>query len=280
MITHAGAVDLTVDAVLLLGRMVGIDEFPSVLWLEPNVFFPDDQDRVDAVVLRQLTEAGIVGDDGRTHPRIALWLRSLDRPDMEIAVDVYDLDRHRELTDMLRLTLVRCDDTHVLATRCGDQIVLQELVGIGDDPATALADTISAAMGAAEPAAFAPFTIAEITMAAVTIDDAREAHRELRRHGAGTAQADTLARSRCELRRWAAVTMIEHHDGGSVTAPGGIAVYDAPVGRIATAPSLGPDGTVYDTYTPGAPADIARACRALLQLLPAGSWTETSRRDM
>ncbi|MGO4617655.1 ESX secretion-associated protein EspG [Nocardia sp. 2YAB30] len=64
------AVNVNVDAVLVLQSMVGIDSYFPVLAVMPNIYNEADQARVHAVVLDELVRAGIVEDD-RVHLAIA-----------------------------------------------------------------------------------------------------------------------------------------------------------------------------------------------------------------
>ncbi|WP_280453050.1 ESX secretion-associated protein EspG [Nocardia cyriacigeorgica] len=118
------AIDLNVDAALLLKDLVGIDSYPPVLALLPNIYNLEDRDRVRAVVAEQLAEAGILVDD-RVHPAVAQWLRCLDRPDVELVVRIVETGAGGETPGMLRMSLVRTGESHVLALRNDDYVVIQ-----------------------------------------------------------------------------------------------------------------------------------------------------------
>ncbi|WP_040698619.1 ESX secretion-associated protein EspG, partial [Nocardia vinacea] len=98
------AIDLNVDAALLLQRLVGIDSYPPVLALLPTIYRPEDRDRVDAVVGAQLTEAGVL-EDGVVNPVVEQWLRCLYRPDVELVARILDAGSDDEPPAMLRLSL-------------------------------------------------------------------------------------------------------------------------------------------------------------------------------
>src|SRR6266568_3939450 len=104
METDPVAIDLNVDAALVLKAMVGIDSYPPVLALLPNIYNIADRDWVHAVVMKELTEVGIVDDD-RVHPVVDHWLQCLYRPDVELVARIVEIGQGGEPQAMLRLSL-------------------------------------------------------------------------------------------------------------------------------------------------------------------------------
>lgn len=276
MDTDLVSVDLNVDSALLLQHLTGIDSFPPVLALLPNVYDPNDQDRVRAVVLDRLAEAHIV-EDGHVHPQIAFWLECLYRPDMELVTRIVDIDsERREPTAVLRMSLVRSGDTHVLATRCDDHVVIQQLF-IGERPMHTAATAVAVAFGDGPVPLFDPITVPTTHFDELADESPDEWRRGLIELGASRRTAAQLGRLLAEVTRRAEVLVIEHHDGGSVQSPACVSVFGAPDGRIVATPSIGIDGQPWCTFTPGDDAALTAAVTALVRLLPGRSWTTTTR---
>ncbi|MFF2554689.1 ESX secretion-associated protein EspG [Nocardia sp. NPDC058058] len=268
------AIDLNIDAALLLKAIVGIDAFPAVLVVLPNIESIQDRDRVNAVVAAQLAEAGILGDDG-VHPVIVRWLRCLERPDVELAARIIDRDETGEVKGMLRLSLVRSVDTHVLAVRCDDHLVIQSVFTEGER-LEAVAAALLAAIGPAFAPDFSPLTATQEEFAAVP-SDAESRLSALVQLGAEPRTAAVLTRALDEVVRRAEVVMIEHHDGIVATPELCMTVLDTHSGRIAVVPSRDLSAQLRSTYRPGDDANLRAGVRALAELLPGGSWFRTSR---
>ncbi|MFE3445408.1 ESX secretion-associated protein EspG [Nocardia sp. NPDC059180] len=269
-------VDLNVDAALVLQSLVGIEAYPPVLALMPNIYDEDDHARVHAVVLDQLAEAGIVEDD-RVLPVVAQWLRCLYRPDTELNVRVIDTDIGGESQAMLRMSLVRQGNTHVLAVRNDDHVVIQSVFHQGDGLET-LAAAVSAAVGPRPALQFEPLTATDEQFGEVPADqtERRQALLEL---GAHRHTAGVLSRVLDEVVRRAEIVMFEHHDGATAEPKVSANVLDTPSGRIIVTPSVAMDGRLWSTYLPGDDAAVHAAVAALVELLPGRSWFDTSRAD-
>ncbi|GAB2452682.1 ESX secretion-associated protein EspG [Nocardia tengchongensis] len=269
------AIDLNVDAALLLQDMAGIDSYPAVLAVLPNIFRIEDLDRVRALVFDQLTEAGIV-EDGRVHPQVEQWLQCLYRPDVELVARVAETGWDDGPRGMLRFSLVRGGDTHVLALRYGDHIVIQPLFPRGKR-LDAVADALLAALGPVPALTFDAFTTTPDQLDTVPADPVqrRQALIEL---GASARTARVLTGALDTVARRAEVYMLEHHDGSTATPELALNVLDTRAGRIAVVPQRALDGQVRATLLPGDTAGLSAAVRALADLLPGGSWFEASRR--
>jgi hypothetical protein len=272
------AVDLNVDAALVLRSLVDIECYPAVLALQPNIFDPHDQERVRAVVLDRLAGEHIVAD-GRVHPTVARWLRCLGQPDIELAGEVFDTEPGRaDPVDRLQISLVRAGDMHVLAIRHHDQLVIQELF-TGDRPLPTAAAALRATLGPRPPLRFDPLATPAAKLDDLPVDSPVRARRAYLRLGASPHTASVLAALRCEVIRWAGIMMVEHHDGSSKPSAGWAGVFDVPAGRAVLSPSVGVDGQVWSTYAPGDDAAIERALGSLVELLPSRSWTTAGRVD-
>ena len=276
MDTDPISVDLNVDAALVLKEMVGIDSYPPVLAILPNIYRIADRDRVYAVVTEELTEAGIVVG-GEVHATVAGWLHCLARPDTELEVRILDDGVEGHPSALLRISLVRQAETHVLAVRCDDEVIIQP-VFCESGQLDAHAAALRSALGAHPALAFDPFTLLGADLADVSGDQEsrRAAFREL---GAPTHTANVLARALDEVVRRAEVVMTEHRDGVAADDETQccMSVLDTVSGRLVVTPSVALDGRIWTTFRPGDDAALLGGITALADLLPGRSWFDTTR---
>ncbi|GAB2559172.1 ESX secretion-associated protein EspG [Nocardia heshunensis] len=268
------AIDLNVDAALLLQDMAGIDSYPDVLALMPNVFRPEDLDRVRAVVFQQLTRAGIV-EDGLVHPVVEHWLRCLYRPDVELVAYVAETELRSAPLGMLRFSLVRSGETHVLALRYDDHIVIQPIFPQGNR-LDAVTGALLTVLGPLPEARFDPLRVAADRFDTVPVDpvERRSALIEL---GASPRSAGVLGEAFGTVVRRAEVYMLEHHHGDIPLPELYVQVLDTQSGRIVVVPQRALDGQARLSVLPGDTANLTAAVRALIDLLPGGSWFDHSR---
>ncbi|WP_331723061.1 ESX secretion-associated protein EspG [Nocardia sp. NBC_00511] len=270
------AIDLNVDSALMLKHMAGLEDYPLVLALMPNITRIADRERVWAAVATDLTKQGIIDGD-RIHPVIEHWLRCLERPDAELVARIIvpepGMPTHGA---MLRLSLVRAGDTHVLALRCDDHVVIQRVFADGErlDMLTAV---LLEALGPAAPLDFSPFTVAEEDLATIPADS-DERRRALAELGALPHTASLLTRAAAEATSRAEVLMVEYHDDDNSTDHElCLSVYDTPSGRFVAIPARSLDGRILSTYMPGDAVNLHLGVRALVDLLPARNWYVSSR---
>ncbi|MDE1673376.1 ESX secretion-associated protein EspG [Nocardia gipuzkoensis] len=268
------AIDLNVDAALLLKEMVGIDSYPPVLALLPNIYRLEDRDRVHAVVTEELTEAGIIDGDS-VHPVVEHWLRCLYRPDVELVARILATGADGEPQGMLRFSLVRSGDTHVLALRCDDEVVIQTMFQDRQNLDNVTA-ALAAALGPAEVLRFTPMTttVEQLREVPSDPDERRQALLEL---GAQPHTAAVLTRALAEVARRAEILVIEHQDGVSAQTEVSVSVLDTLSGRLIVTPSRAMDGELWSTFAPGDDAAVRSGIGALIDLLPGRSWFDTSR---
>ncbi|WP_281032519.1 ESX secretion-associated protein EspG [Nocardia exalbida] len=266
--------DLNVDAALLLKELVGIDSYPPVLALLPNIYRPEDRERVHAVVAQELTEVGVIDGD-RVHPVVEHWLRCLYRPDMELVARILATGVDGEPQGMLRFSLVRSGDTHVLALRCDDNVVIQTMYQDGQNLDTVTA-ALTAALGPAEALRFTPMTttVEQLREVPSEPDERRQALLEL---GAQPHTATVLTRALDEVARRAEILVIEHRDGSPPETDVSVTVLDTLSGRLIVTPSRAMDGEIWSTFAPGDDAALRSGIGALIDLLPGRSWFDTSR---
>lgn len=254
--------------------MVGIDAYPPVLALMPNVYRDEDLRRVRAVVAQELTEVGIIDGDS-VHPTVEHWLHCLYRPDVEMLAMVLDIGPDQQFENVLRFSLVRSGENHVLAVRCDDNVVIQSVFQEGRDLENVSA-ALAAALGPAEALRFTSMTATSEQFGAIPSDpdERRQALLEL---GAQPHTAGVLARVLEEVVRRAEVMVIEHRDGGSASMQECLSVLDTLSGRLIVTPSRAMDGEIWSTYAPGDDAALRSGIGALIDLLPGRSWFDTSR---
>lgn len=270
------SIDLNVDAALLLKDLVGIEHYPPVLALLPNIYRIADRDRVRAVVSAELTEVGVLVD-GAVHPVVEHWLQCLYRPDVELVVRIIDTGLDGESRGMLRLSLVRSGDSHVLAVRNDDHIVIQAVFQEGEHLDT-VAAVLAAALGPGRALQFEPVTATREQVDELPADSA-ERRRAFAELGATPHTAGVLSRVLDELVRRAEVLIIEHHDGERRWPEVCLSVLDTLSGRIVVTPRPALDGRIFSTYAPGDDAALRAGVAALAELLPGRSWFGTSRTD-
>ncbi|NKY59833.1 ESX secretion-associated protein EspG [Nocardia flavorosea] len=270
------SVDLNVDAALALQRMAGIDSYPSVLAVLPNIYKIEDRDRVHAVVIEQLAAAGVVDGD-RVHPLVEDWLNCLYRPDSELEMRILDNGAGDHEATMLRMSLARRGMDHVLAVRCDDHIVIQPVFAKGADHGV-LSAAVKAALGEYPILDIDPFTADAAALAEVPADP-ETSRTVLRELGASPRTASALTRALGEVVRRAELVMTEHRDGGagSIVSKASVGVLDTFSGRFVVTPSAAMDGEIWSTFQPGDDAAIKAGIDALIELLPSRSWFETSR---
>ncbi|MBO0855730.1 MAG: ESX secretion-associated protein EspG [Nocardia sp.] len=268
------AVDLNVDAALFLKDQVGIDDYPAALGVLPLLDDEADRRKVDAVIAEQLRAEGIYGDDG-VHPAVAHWLRCLDRPDVELFARIVDYGENGEPIGVLRISLVRTGDTHVLAARYGDHIVIQPVFQ-PEGRTDAVVAALASALGPCPVVEFEPVTLLRTQIAELPDEPAaqRQAFVEL---GAPPHTAAVLSRLLADMVRRAEVVISEYHDGETPHPDICLSVFDSAAGRVVAVPRRAVDGAVWLTLGPGDDAALRTGVQALIDLLPGTNWFGTSR---
>ncbi|WP_429424332.1 ESX secretion-associated protein EspG [Nocardia sp. GAS34] len=276
--TDPVSIEVNVDAALFLKDLVGIDSYPWMLALRPNIFLVADRNRVREVIRPQLTQAGILVD-GRVHPVVERWLNCLYRPDVELLARIVDTGVEGEDADkgLLRMSLVRRGTDHVFAIRNGDHVVIQSVFCRPGEFET-ICEALLAALGSSPALNFAPMTATLEQFAEVPSGQERR-RRALQELGAQTHTAAALSRAMDQVLRRADLAILEHHDGAEAIPEIVMTVQDTLSGRIVVTPRVAMDGQVRYTYAPGDDAAVLSGMRALVDLMPGHSWFDTSRSD-
>ncbi|MCV7076245.1 ESX secretion-associated protein EspG [Mycobacterium szulgai] len=257
-------VEVTIDGMLVIADRLHLVDFPVALGIRQNIPQEDLRDLVWDQVQRDLTEQGVLDHFGQPHPAVATMVNTLSRPDRALEGRWW----RRDIADstggvMVRFVVCRQDDTHVVAVRDGDMLVLQFVA-----PQVGLAGMVNTVLGDAEAANVEPLTgvaseLAECTTAA-----------QLVQHGVTPATARIYAEIVSNPSSWVEIVASQRHPGGTTTHTQAAAgVLDSQHGRLVSLPRR-VAGELYGSFLPGTKQNLQRALDGLLELLPAGSWLD------
>lgn len=257
-------VEVTIDGMLVIADRLHLVDFPVALGIRPNIPQEDLRDIVWEQVQRDLTAQGVLDHNGQPHPGVAKMVETVSRADRTLECRWWRRDRGGEAGGlMVRFVVCRKDDTHVVAARDNDMLVLQLVA-----PQIGLAGMVTTVLGSAEPAAVEPLTgiaseLAECTTAA-----------QLARHGVPPAQARIYTEIVSDPTSWVEIIATQRHPGGTTThTPAAAGVLDSKHGRLVSLPRR-VGGELYGSFLPGTQQNLQRALDSLLELLPAGSWLD------
>jgi hypothetical protein len=256
---------LTVDATLLVQKILGVEPFPLVTAMFPTMWDPDEQRRVEKALREEMRTVGILGPSDAPHPQLAAWIADLCAPDRQMTV----LARTGET--VLRAAVVRRGNSHVTMMRCGEEVVISGLaVASGSDGVRELIEVLTQILGQAPPLAR---DVAPVTGPAeeLTADHMQT----LTRWGASAEDAHFWLDLADEQPSRLVEVEIAQFGGSRVATPGEntIRIIDTSQGRCMIAPSATDYGR-WATFSQADPPAIRRALVDLIQLLPARSWSE------
>jgi hypothetical protein len=267
------AAHLSVDSALFIKRLMGIDQLPVVLALMNNVYYPQDQALVDDITVPILLEQGFIDTTGAVDPTLASWMRVLERPDIDVTLRAMEDDRMR------RAVIARRGETHVMALRRDDEVVVQGVWSTKQALDEVVTGPLWSAMRVSEetlappPAEFDTVTMtleqaAALSQAAPPGDMLRALRGEL---GVDVQTARILnevsqySGQRCEI------VMRENRGITSVETKAGVAVADTSFGRVVSA--VGRQGSqLWVTFGPGTYQRFRAAMGDLVQLTPSRNW--------
>ncbi|MHA7648820.1 ESX secretion-associated protein EspG [Mycobacterium sp. ML4] len=254
-------VEVTIDGMLVIADRLHLVDFPVALGIRPNIPQEDLRDIVWEQVQRDLTAQGVLDHNGQPHPSVARMVETISRADRTLECRWWRRDRADGV--MVRFAVCRKGDTHVIAARDDDMLVLQLVA-----PQVGLAGMVTTVLGPAEPANVEPLTgiaseLAECTTAA-----------QLTRHGVPPAQARIYAEIVSDPTSWVEIIATQRHPGGTTTHTSAAAgVLDSKHGRLVSLPRR-VGGELYGSFLAGSQQNLQRALDSLLELLPAGSWLD------
>lgn len=259
-------VEVTIDGMLVIADRLHLVDFPVALGIRPNIPQEELRDRVHDQVARDLTAQGVLDHNGLPHPGVAAMVDTVSRADRMLECRWWRRDRASAEAEggvMVRFVVCRKDDTHVVAARDGDMLVLQLVA-----PQVGLAGMLTTVLGPAEPASVEPLTgvaseLAQCTTAA-----------QLASHGVPLAQARIYTEIVSNPTSWVEIIATQRYPGGTTTHTQAAAgVLDSEHGRLVSLPrKVG--GELYGSFLSGTQQNLQRALDALLELLPAGSWLD------
>lgn len=257
-------VEVTIDGMLVIADRLHLVDFPVALGIRPNIPQEDLRDIVWEQVQRDLTAQGVLDHNGQPHPGVAKMVETVSRADRALECRWWRRDRGGEADGlMVRFVVCRKGDTHVVAARDGDMLVLQLVA-----PQIGLAGMVTTVLGTAEPASVEPLTgvaseLAECTTAA-----------QLIRHGISPTQARIYTEIVSDPTSWVEIIATQRHPGGTTTHTSAAAgVLDSKHGRVVSLPRR-VGGELYGSFLSGTQQNLQRALDSLLELLPAGSWLD------
>lgn len=257
-------VEVTIDGMLVIADRLHLVDFPVALGIRPNIPQEDLRDIVWEQVQRDLTAQGVLDHNGQPHPGVAKMVETVSRADRTLECRWWRRDHGGEAGGlMVRFVVCRKGDTHVVAARDNDMLVLQLVA-----PQIGLAGMVTTVLGSAEPAAVEPLTgvaseLAECTTAA-----------QLARHGVPPTQARIYTEIVSDPTSWVEIIATQRHPGGTTTHTSAAAgVLDSKHGRLVSLPRR-VGGELYGSFLPGTQQNLQRALDSLLELLPAGSWLD------
>lgn len=267
------AAHLSVDSALFIKRLMGVDSLPMVLALMDNVYYPQDQVAVDDVTVPLLVESKLIDIHGVVDPTLASWMRVLERPDIEVTLRAMQEDRMR------RAVVARQGETHVMALRRDDELVIQGVwsttQSLDDVVSTPLwsAMRVSEEILAPPPAEFETVTrpleqIAELSASSTPGDMLRALRGEL---GVDVQTAKILNEVSAYSGQRCEIVMRENRGIQTVETKAGVFVADTSYGRVVSA--VGKQGShLWVTFGPGTYARFRAAMADLVQLTPSRNW--------
>lgn len=255
--------ELTIDGMLVIADRLHLVDFPTALGIRPNIPDEDLRNVVWEQVRRDLTAQGALDYSGQPHPAVAAMVDALSRPDRTLESRWWRRDVGGGV--MVRFVVCRKGESHVIAARDGDLLVLQLVA-----PSVGLAGMVTTVLGAAEPANVEPLTGLATELARCTTAA------QVAAHGVGPASARVYSEIISNPSSWVEITASQRHPGGTFTHTDVAAgVLHSRLGRLVSLPRrIG--GELYGSFLPGTEENLRRTLDGLLEFLPAGSWFDYS----
>ncbi|MCV7200192.1 ESX secretion-associated protein EspG [Mycobacterium angelicum] len=272
------AAHLSVDGVLFLKRLLGIESLPAVLALLDNVYYAADQAVVDDQTVPVLVGSGLLSIDGAVEPSLLRWLRVLERPDIDVSLRAVDGERMR------RAVLARSGEDHVLALRRNDEVVIQGVWSHGQSVDDVLCAPLWAAMRVSQeqlappPADMESVTLPWAEVKELAAGEPGKNLRWLRDHGVDAASAKILNDMSTYSGQRAELVIRQDQGITSFQAPAGVGVADTAAGRVVSAVRR-QGSQFYVTFGPGTYARFRAAMADLVELTPAKNWFAATSRS-
>ena len=267
------ALTTTCEGVWILQGLCGVELLPATLLLRPWVTAsgpPTDHPNIDV-----LREAGAVVDHDSVHPKIAMWLETLGAADIELCANVQRGDSH------MRLVIARRDGRHVAASRCGDDVTIEEVLGVGS--MRDLLERILPLCGdEPEPARFDPITVPSgdfLDGLGQVVRGDHTAGVALGGLGLSAEQRRIVMLAAEDPLMQLSFAVVLHDRRGDHVALASASITDTAEGRIVSGPIRGDDRTWWTQIVPGTVEAGARALNSLVGTLGIASWHDHSRQN-
>ncbi|SDC50986.1 ESX secretion-associated protein EspG [Rhodococcus tukisamuensis] len=244
---------LTLDELGLLVHLLRIDELPVALDASSRFDTAAARDAAFVGAARTLTGRGLL-DHGDPHPDLADRLRTLARPDREVALRRYtgDGDGGRLCVALGPLggVVAHCEENSVVLQPCSVPI----------------RDLLCGTAGFARPLMFEPVNAVTAGLVEALSDcaDPAATARKLATLGVAAREAGVLAAALATCFARTEIVAMRRADGRSAPLGAPVAVIDTDHGRILGTSSTATDGTAWSTLGPGGDARVRQAVGALV----------------
>ncbi|MBY0286819.1 MAG: ESX secretion-associated protein EspG [Mycobacteriaceae bacterium] len=267
------ALNTTCEGVWILQGLCGVELLPATLLLRPWVTASGPP--TDHAGIPVLREAGVLVDDETVHPKIALWLETLGAPDIELCANIQRGEEH------MRLVVARREGRHVAASRCGDDVTIEEVPNVGS-PRDLLERILALCGATVEPAQFDPITVRTgdfLDGLGQVVRGDHTANKILGGLGLTVEQRRIVMLAAEDPWMQVSFALVLHDSRGDHVAMASASVTDTEAGRMVAGPIRGDDGTWWTQIVPGTLDAGARALKSLVATVGIASWHDHSRQN-
>ncbi|OFJ54189.1 ESX secretion-associated protein EspG [Mycolicibacterium grossiae] len=260
------AVEVTAHQAWFLAEYLGAGMYPWKLAITGPYVDPDDREPFNTRSLAELTEAGVIDDEGRVKLSVAEAIRTVCQPRQWLEwYTIISADQ------MLRAVLARTNPPNaVVALRYAQMVTFTPLQL---DHSESIVPIITAGLPDDEPPA--QFSEFEMRMDIGKQIDERigrgaDVVETLTDLGVTEGSADIMELARTGERITVELTAHDSVDGAHHQTDVSVNVISTQVGRILVSPQEGEPAT--SLFAPAEPFAVAMAVRDLTARLPSGTW--------
>lgn len=252
---------LTDDEVQVIASRLGVQALPAVLGLRPRYGTESDLTAALDHASRALAERGLIRD-GEVAPELAPLVKSLQRPERELAMRLVTPD------GTARVAVIRQGTRCISTVRVGNEFVIEGLEGEPTQAKAAQALLLQLPVSAAaeiEPVG-APLDAASEALSGT--HDAALLSDRIRSLGADMRTAMRLGSALASRQAFAEIVyhVLDPDEGRIVRVPSAVGVFYTKRGRIVGAPSTSPSGQLWTTLKAGSDHAIKQAIGQLVEL--------------
>ncbi|NUS44684.1 MAG: ESX secretion-associated protein EspG [Mycobacteriaceae bacterium] len=252
------AVSLSLDEMQVLMQLVGMDRLPTVLMAIGRHADADERDQAYAKAREDLAERGLLTGD-QVHVDLEDRIGALSRPHWVVAMRLYIGD------SISRLCLAKGDDLHVLVLRGPESYLVSEVEH------GALAAALVSALPVARGLEFNEFRLPTDRLSAIAngMTDPNATAAELADAArVGPEQTREVANALTTVVSKAEIVGVVYGEGSQDVAPGNIAVFDTPDGRILIGSNPVDGGAKWSSVSTGSAPRLRKAIQDLINALP------------